>query len=242
LHTIKTLLVLAHPGHELRVFHWMECVSPEVFILTDGSGGSQVPRTSYSEEVVARAGAKAGQPFGAMSDRLWYDAILAKDPDPFRQFADAVFNAAEGADAVAVVADAVDGYNPVHDLTSAIGASVNMRLRQAGIAVTDFLVSAAVPGVTACEALEVRLDADARERKLNAVRAYAPLADEARRVLAEAPESFSHEVLHRQDFHWPDDFVPFWEKLARDRVSTGRYTRAITYRDHVLPIARALMG
>ena len=34
----KAALIVAHPGHELRVHHWMELARPLVLVLTDGSG------------------------------------------------------------------------------------------------------------------------------------------------------------------------------------------------------------
>lgn len=238
---MKTILVLAHPGHELRIFHWMERVRPEVCILTDGSGGNQSSRTEYSKGTLAAAGAEPGPVFGQTSDRNWYEAILAGDAAPFRHVANALIETVGNAPAVTVVADAVDGYNPVHDLTSAIGAAVAARLAAAGAAVTR-LVSAAVPGSCGRHETEVLLDRQARARKMAAVRAYIPLAEEARRIFEEAPESFGREVLMRQDFDWPERFEPQWEKFAKDRVATGRYANPITYRDHVLPIARAILG
>ena len=79
---MKTILILAHPGHELRIFHWMEQVRPVVCVLTDGSGGNQSSRTAYSIETVAAARAFLGPVFGQMPDRDWYDAILAVNVEP----------------------------------------------------------------------------------------------------------------------------------------------------------------
>lgn len=236
----STILILAHPGHELRIFHWMERTRPIVCILTDGSGGNQSSRTAFSKETLAAAGAAAGPVFGSTPDKDWYSAILAGDAAPFRKVADEAFKAVEGNLAVTVVADAVDGYNPVHDLTSAIGSAVAERLSASGVAVTH-LVSAAVPGVFGSNYLELSLDPAAWERKSAAVRSYAPLAEEARRIFEEAPESFGHEVLMQQDFDWPADFEPHWEKVAKERVAVGRYVDPISYRNHVLPIARAIL-
>ncbi|HUE39393.1 MAG TPA: hypothetical protein VMR29_07805 [Candidatus Binatia bacterium] len=39
--------VVAHPGHELRVHHWMERVRPVVCVLTNGSGASGCSRIRY---------------------------------------------------------------------------------------------------------------------------------------------------------------------------------------------------
>ncbi|QOF70478.1 hypothetical protein IG197_22125 [Aminobacter sp. SR38] len=238
---MTAILILAHPGHELRIFHWMEQARPIVHILTDGSGGNQSSRTDHSRETLLAAGATTGSVFGQMPDKEWYAAILAGNAAPFIEASKAMLDSVAVAAAVTVVADAVDGYNPVHDLTGAIGAAVAARLRAAGAAVTH-LVSAAVPGVAGARHLELPLDAAARERKMAAVHAYAPLAEEARRIAEEAPEAFGREVLMRQDFDWPDDFEPHWEKFAKERVASGRYSNPITYRDHVRPIAQAILG
>lgn len=32
----RAALVVAHPGHELRVYGWLEQARPRVFVLTDG--------------------------------------------------------------------------------------------------------------------------------------------------------------------------------------------------------------
>ena len=238
---MKTILILAHPGHELRIFHWMERVRPTVCILTDGSGRNQSSRTAYSKKTLLAAGAEPGPVFGQTPDRAWYEAILARDTALFLKVANAMFQTVEGVSDVTVVADAVDGYNPVHDLASAIGEAVAARLKASGANVTH-LVSAAVPGVAGRKEFEVLLDPQARERKMAAVRAYAPLAEEARRIIEEAPESFGREALMRQDFNWPESFEPNWEKLANERVATGQYANPISYRGHVLPIARAILG
>lgn len=238
---MKTILLLAHPGHELRLFHWMERVRPVVCILTDGSGGNQSSRTKYSRETLAAAGAEPGPVFCQMSDRDWYDAILAGDATPFRNVANVIFEIVKDETAVTVVADAVDGYNPVHDLTSAIGKALAARITANGAIVTH-LVSAAVPGVAGGSKIEMLLDPAARERKVAALRAYTPLAEEARRILEQAPESFGCEVLIRQDFNWEERVEPLWETFAKERVSAGRYANLITYGDHVLPIARAILS
>lgn len=237
---MKTILILAHPGHELRIFHWMEKTQPIVCILTDGSGGNQVSRTAYSREAISAAGGEYGPVFGTRPDKAWYDAILAGDAAPFCKVVEEAVALGRGETTVTVIGDAVDGYNPVHDLTAAIGRAVARRLAAIGTDVT-YLVSAAVPGVAGREARALVLDPAARERKAAAIQAYSPLVEEARRIYEESPESFAREVLLQQDFDWPDDFQPHWEKFARERVVSGRYSNPITYRDHVLPVARAII-
>lgn len=237
---VKALLIVAHPGHELRIFHWLELARPIVSILTDGSGGDKASRTGYSEATLAAAGAVPGPVFGTMPDQAWYRAILERDVALFRQVVEAIVAPAAGEAACTVVSDAADGYNPVHDLTSAVGRAVAVRLEAAGVKVRR-MASAAVPGVKGDVAERLDLDEVACARKLAAVRAYQPLAEEARRILAADPASLAHETFVEDDFDWPEDFRPQWETFGADRVDAGRYRTLITYRDHVRPIARALL-
>jgi len=50
-------LIIAHPGHELRVHHWLEKTRPLVFVLTDGSGRTAQSRLHSTTRILERAGA-----------------------------------------------------------------------------------------------------------------------------------------------------------------------------------------
>ena len=52
----RAALVIAHPGHELCVYGWLETVRPRVFILTDGSGRSGQSRLKSTEEILSVVG------------------------------------------------------------------------------------------------------------------------------------------------------------------------------------------
>lgn len=233
-------LILAHPGHELHLFHWMERTRPHVFLLTDGSGGAALPRTHYSAATLAAAGASAGALFGWKPDKAWYAALLSGNAAPFAEALDRI--AAEAARLVPtlVVTDAVDGYNPMHDLCAALGAALRNRLAAAGASLRH-LASMAVdqknpPPPAEC----LHLDHEAVRRKWAAVTAYTPLADEARTVLAARPDALQVETLREADFVWPADWTPGWEEIGRARVTAGRYNNAISYARHVRPIAVAI--
>jgi len=233
----KNILIVAHPGHELRIFHWLERERPQVSILTDGSGGEASSRTAYSSDVLDTTGASRGPVFGEAPDRAWYNAILSRDASPFIQAAQAIAASAGDEPETCVVGDAVDGYNPVHDLANAVAGAVAARLSREGRKVS-LLASQAVP-IDGRPALTLRLDEAALARKLAAVDAYLPLAEEARRMRELAPADV--ETLHESDFAWPPDFEPEWERFARKRVAAGTYDRPITYRDHVRPLALSVI-
>jgi len=218
----------------------MEKYRPRVNILSDGSGGNATARTSFSHSCIAAANAKPGPVFGRMSDKDWYKAMLAKDETPFQIAVEDIFSQRD-AEISVVVSDAVDGYNPLHDLTAAVGAAVAKRLAAAGEK-TVHLASPAVPGVAGAIALELELDADAQRGKAEAAAAYLPLAEEVERIKHADPQSAVRETLLDAGFDWPEDFQPGWEQFARQRVAAGGYATPITYLDHVRPIALSLLG
>src|SRR5690242_870571 len=80
----KCALLIAHPGHEIRVHGWLEQARPTVYILTDGSGRSSQPRLESTKRVLMQAGAQIGEAFGQIADRDLYDRVLRHDLDFFR--------------------------------------------------------------------------------------------------------------------------------------------------------------
>jgi hypothetical protein len=235
------VLVVAHPGHELRLFDWMGRERPFVFILSDGSGGAQSSRLGHSVSAIRGAGSTLIEGSGQRSDREWYAAILAGDAAPFRQAADAIAAAALTVHAPLVVSDAADGYNPLHDLCQAVASAAVARVAR-GSKAPEFLVSPAIASAMGIPSIAWKLEADAARRKRLAVAANMPLAEEAARLLAEAPDALYTEQLLFPTFDWPENWTPEWEAFGRKRVKEGRFAAPITYRDHVLPIAKALLG
>jgi hypothetical protein len=235
------VLVVAHPGHELRLFNWMERERPLVFILSDGSGSAENPRLDYSVSAIRAAGATLIEGSGQRSDREWYAAIISGDISPFLEITDAIAAAALAARAPLVVSDAVDGYNPLHDLCQAVASAVVARIAR-DWKPPSFLVSPATDSAMGIDSIAWKLEDEAARRKRLVVLANTPLAEEVRRLVAEAPDVLSTEQLLVPTFDWPEDWNPEWEAFGRKRVNEGRFAAPITYRDHVLPIAKALLG
>src|SRR5262249_46819579 len=74
--TGRSALVIAHPGHELRVHGWLESARPEVFVLTDGSGHAGQSRLASTSRLLDCAGAWPGPIYGRVTDRTLYTALL----------------------------------------------------------------------------------------------------------------------------------------------------------------------
>jgi hypothetical protein len=235
------LLVHSHPGHELRLFRWMEQHRPILFLMTDGSGGGET-RTRHSEQCVLRAGASVGAAFGLAADRDWYAAVLNADLTLFDKVIDAVVHAAIEQRSKLIVSDAVDGYNPMHDLCEAVACAAAQRLRSRGHGITHLVARAVSGGESDDVVAEILLDRDAQCRKQAAVDAYTPLAEEVQRLLEEDSAALIRERLRRPTFTWPANWSPSWERIGVSRVAASKYTQRIEYTPHVRPLALALLG
>ncbi len=86
----------------------------------------------------------------------------------------------------------------------------------------------------------MQLDAAALERKLAAARAQPALRTELEAYLERVGAGVACEELFRPGPAPAPDWRPRYEELGRRRVASGRYSEAIEYRRHVLPMLDAL--
>jgi hypothetical protein len=238
----RSLLLMAHPGHELMLHHWMERHRPTVFALSDGSGSLGVARVERSERVIAASGATIGPVFGLLPDAAWYRAIVAQDAAPFARVIEAM---TAGEAPRAVVSDSIEYFNPLHDLCCVVAHVAVRRINARGGRVQhlDYPIEAAADHEP-CERLA--LDGPALARKHAAIANYEELQREVeRRSAGMNLDDLGHETLHpaRCLEMWPEklDFEPLYEKYGRMRVGTGVYRDVITYADHVRPLAMRLL-
>lgn len=188
----RAALVIAHPGHELRVHGWLEEALPTVCVLTDGSGRTQRSRLDSTTRVLDAAGTAPGPVYGALSDVELYTAVLDYDHSPFTRVVDEVAGLLLRERIDRVVGDAEEGYNPAHDVCrlviNAAVRLVNLTSRRQ-IANYDFTL-VAPPGhcPEALRADSIRLDLDeaALARKLAAARNYPELQAEVEAALSGA--------------------------------------------------------
>jgi hypothetical protein len=243
----RPVLVVAHPGHELRAYGWMEAAAPLVCVLTDGSGSGGEARLESTTRVLAGTGARPGSIYGRMSDRDVYSAILDRDFACFTELADQLAEELAAYDADCVVGDAVEGYNPSHDVCRlVINAAVRMLGRE--VPTYDFLLVGApdrCPDALRDRAVFVELDDAALARKLAAARSYEELAGEVEAALARFGEApFRTECLRPVDlsqrYGWDPAEVPYYETYGEKRMAEGVYDRVLRFHEHVQPLADAL--
>ena len=243
-------LIIAHPGHELRVHHWVERARPATLVLTDGSGRTAKSRLASTTKILERAGAKPGPVYGRFTDAAIYHAMLAGERDVFLVLLEEIADwlVAERIDYVG--GDALEGYNTSHEVCRyLVGAACELAQRRSGRPILnfDFLLTGRpdeCPAALQPQAICLRLDADAIARKLAAAENYPELKHEVEFALKEfGRAAFATEWLRPVDNRaglQPAAALPYYETYGEKQKAAGHYQHVIRQRDHLLPVVHAL--
>ncbi|MEO7190186.1 MAG: hypothetical protein ABI051_03950 [Vicinamibacterales bacterium] len=245
-------MVIGHPGHELRVHHWIEIAKPLTFVLTDGSGRGTRSRLGSTTRVLDRAGATCGDIYGCFTDAEVYAHIRTGNVAVFAEVMRGLAAAFIDQHIEYVAADALEGFNPSHDVCRyLVNGAVALVRQRTGRVLTNFdFVLDGRPDECAesvrAEAVSLQLDAEALNRKLAAARAYPELKSETERALARfGTVAFATELLRpvfdeRQGIGVIDPDPPYYEQFGEQQVRAGFYDSVIRYRQHVQPLVLEL--
>lgn len=243
--TERTALLIAHPGHELRVWHWVERARPLVCVLTDGSGAQGTSRLASTHRLLARAGATLGPIQAPFTDRALYAALLAGDHAPFLALAETLGATLASGGVTLLASDAIEGTNPGHDACHLVAAAAARLAAQRGGAApahVDFLLDGPPDPAPPAGAIRLVLDADALARKRAAVRDYPELApDVAYQLARDGVAAHLAECLRPVP---PGPAVlpaqALYEVYGEVRVASGAYAEVVRQDAHVRPLAAAL--
>ena len=241
-------LIIAHPGHELRVYRWVSLVRPRVFVFTDGSSHAGRSRLNRTTSILNKLGSPPGSIYGRLTDAQIYSAILNCDAALFCNMADELAAELICHQVKYVVGDAFEGYSPAHDVCRlVINAAIHIAsLTCSGIENFEVLLvnngfNHALPGPA--DMVRIEVDDEMLAQKLGDLRDYSELAVEADRILEkEGIDSLKTECLRRVVDESRNGFKepPFYETYGEARVAAGFYKQVIRYRNHMIPIAEAL--
>ncbi len=247
----KIALILGHPGHELRVYRFLEKYKPRVYILTDGSGNDLESRLNRSLRVIEQAGASIGPVAGKFTDKEMYRIIRESDLTPLYNTIDEIMADMISHDIDAVAGDSIEGFNPTHDLCrymiNCIVGNYEKKLEKT-IPNFEFYLDGPphiCPAGLEKESLWLRLSDDEFERKYEACKNYPELIKDTEMLIAKHGKAmFQVECL------WPvknrDVYTtwktpePFYEVYGKKKIETGSYQEVITYKSHLLPLATQL--
>ncbi len=206
---------------------------------------------SSTSEVLCRAGARPGPVFGRFADRELYEIVLEGKIDILVGLARELAEALIGQRIEQVAGDAIEGFNPSHDLCRVLtDAAVAIASRRTGrpIESYDFLLEGPPDGCAEggqpC-AVRLELETEDLERKLAAARSYPELRDEVERTFARhGADAFRVECLRRTDPAADLETLvadpPSYERYGERQVAAGHYDRVLRFREHFLPLARTL--
>jgi len=231
------VLIVCHPGHELRVHGWLCEARPVVCVLTDGSGGGRPPRTESSRRVVTAARASVGPVFGEVPDAELYQKVIDRDWPFFLNLADRLAGVIAAVGPDVVVADAAEGYNPGHDVCRLLTDTAVLLSGQSGL---NLAFPVADLTLTGEPVRHLRLSPAALAAKHAAARGYAEMGDEVTAAVGRFGEgAFADERFYAvEPFRLPAGH-PRYESFGRDRVAAGRYASVIR-REHLEPLLTAL--
>ena len=244
-------LVIGHPGHELRIYRFMELYKPVVFVLTDGSGSAASSRIDKTRRIIQNTGCTEGGIIARFTDKEIYNHILQKNHPVFRSLAGELGNEFAKHDIDVVAGDSNEGFSPTHDLCRYI---INCAVRQYALRKNknvpnyEFYLEAApdkFPKEKESELMQIHLDAEQFDRKYRAALEYPELAFELKRFL----EMFGKKPF-QTEYLWPvisetnpvgwQSALPDYETTGKQRMADGIYADAITFSHHLLPIAQQL--
>jgi hypothetical protein len=188
-HRQRAILVIAHPGHELRVHGWLETTVPAVWILTDGSGHTGRSRIDSTTRVLEPTGAVPGTVYGYMSDVDLYNTVLGFNHRPFIDVVDKLAASILQEQVDCIAGDAEEGYNPGHDICRLIiNAAVKLVKHKSSKPIRNYDFTLVGPPDRCPEDLRdhsiwLKLDDAAFARKLSAARNYPELQAEVETAL-----------------------------------------------------------
>lgn len=246
----RAALAIAHPGHELCVFGWMQRAKPLVLVLTDGSGGQGSSRLASTERIMRQTGAGRGCLFGRFPDRQIYQAVLDGNTHLFLDLAVEVALELVRNHIEVVVGDAAEGAILTHDLwRGVVNRAVWLAQQSLGhpLASYEFLLeqeSSARPGAAHAGTVTLRLSESELQGKIAAARSYPELSHEVEAAISSGGE----EGLRSESF-FPTQLsknagdslrLPGYELHGERQVTAGVYAQVVRYHQHVLPILQAL--
>lgn len=241
----RPIVCVAHPGHELRIWGWIQRLQPQVHVLTDGSGHTAIPRIQETRRLLEKLGASPGDIFGESTDKEIYAAILQRQYALFGGFLNRLVAALVAANADAIIGDPYEGFNPSHDICRELAdAAAAIASRKMGHEVRsyDFTLTPTESGNHVSdrrESLSLALEDAPLAEKLRAAQNFRGLEDETRAAIEKfGPDSFRNEPIRQLA---PRDLSErrgphYYERVGQERVQAGVYATRIGFGEHVEPL------
>jgi hypothetical protein len=247
-------MVFSHPNHELAIYGLLNRLRPYTLFLTDGGSSDRLEQTRKGLDSV---GILNRATFLNYPEDSFYNALLRQDGAFYEGIAETVANHVRAVGAEQVICDAVEFYNPVHDMAlpivhAALRGSDSMPLfemplihqrRGPELAFTLQRPSGCGPN----EFVSITLSAEEFQAKLLArTEIYTTLSNQLARLLAVVPkEHWTVECVTKARESVPrpaDDVLLRYDQRADMLAQRGEIKEKILYHQHYVPLASTLFN
>lgn len=255
LRLIPSAFVFSHPNHELAVYGALQRLKPTCIVyLTDGGGQHRVDQTN---DGLSAIGLLDSAVFLNHSEGSFYGALVDKNYSFFRSVANQLAQILSAHRLEQVFCDAIEYYNPVHDLALPITRYATSELRELPVFEIPLVYQSRnnvesyefqrVPLELLERAVEFNLEPIELAAKVSARNdTYTILANDLGPIFQNiSPEHGVKEFFMpavNSVFSAEDGRLLRYEQRARLLKERGEIPEEITYKRHFLPIARQLWG
>lgn len=251
---LETVAVFGHPNHEIAILGTLARLQPAVIYLTDGGGEARVAQT---KSALASLGMAEKAVFLNHSEESFYQALLNRDAGFFIDIAETVKALLDARKPRQILCDAVEFYNPVHDVTAPMVHLAARELPDATIFEVPLVyqqegpgeryILQGVPAALAGDSVTFHLSDEELALKIAARdEIYTLLTEQMGPLLCDPPaEAFRSEQIFPSRIA---DAAPGngralrYEWRARKLLEDGEIDEAITYSDHFVPVFNRLAG
>lgn len=247
----KTTVVFSHPNHELASFGLLQRIKPSIIFLTDGGGKHRVDETRKGLESIGLLGNAF---FLNHTEESFYEALLRMDYGFFFKVASEVRDTFRVLKPEQILCDAVEFYNPVHDMTLAILSNAvdspwdgmfeipliyqkDGPKEEYGVQTVPYSVG---------DKLEFELTQEESASKKNALQnIYTILRDTLGTILLSSPTALKKETIFPAStpLRWPVvGYALRYDRRAAELKSAGKVRDKITHELHFVTVVSHLLG
>ena len=250
---IKRLMVFGHPAHELALFGFLQRFRPQIVVITDGGGKERIRQSRTGLESI---GLEATYLKFAEND--FYGALIRRDISFFETVSNSLSLEIAASQPDQIFCDALEFYNPVHDITlplvlyaaiAAAGAKIfEVPLVYQTLARGEHYEIQRIPPESARRPFRYHLTSQELLAKIHARdEIYLSLRDQAGPEFstATAEHLATEEAVPAGDpFAWPHATGRElrYEWRARLLKQQGLIDEIITRADHFIPIVQGLLA
>lgn len=249
------MAIFGHPGHELAILGVIQCYRPDIVIITDGGSAARVQE---SRDGLASVGLLDRATYLHYSEGSFYEALLDQNLGYFTEVVHRLRSVIAHCRPEQVFCDAIEFYNPVHDISlpivrAAIGRASNVAVYEVPLVYQKdaagevYEIQRLPPALTARRVTHTLSPVHVDRKAAALHRIYTSLHNQAGPML----RSLSREHLGLEEMAAATPVLPSpastgralrYEWRARHLLQQGTIGRAITLNDHYVPLATRLLG